>query len=433
MNMISNDRRIEILPRSALKPDSKNPRRHSDKQIEQIISSLRRFGFRGALIVDDQNRLVVGNAVLEAMRRLEMDEVPVIRETFLSDAERRAFALAHNRLAELGEWDPEALDDELRFLFDSDVSFDGTGFELKDLDLSLGDPPQDELMELPSTGPAVSRPGDLWHIGEQRLLCGDARHFETFETLLGGDRARIVFGDLPYNVPIDGHVGGNGRNVPREFAMASGEMNPAEFTGFLRSIFRNCVFFSVAGSIHYQCMDWRHSREILDAADGIYTEFKQLVVWAKPSGGQGAFYRSRHELVFVFKSGRARHINNFGLGSGGRYRTNVVEYPGAAGFRRGRKRDLADHCTVKPTAMVADFLIDCSNPGDLVLDPCAGSGTTLLAAHHTRRRGAAIEIDPLYVDTAIRRLMEASGQTAMLTDGRTFEEVSSDREVCAHD
>jgi DNA modification methylase len=175
-------------------------------------------------------------------------------------------------------------------------------------------------------------------------------------------------------------------------------------------------------------MDWRHAREILDAADGVYDEFKQLVVWVKTNGAMGTFYRSRHELVFVFKAGKGKHTNNFGLGETGRYRTNVVEYAGANTFRKGRAEDLAAHSTVKPTAMVADFLLDCSNRGDLVVDPFIGSGTTLLAAHRTKRRGAGIELDPLYVDTALKRLAAASGLTPVLAgDGRTFDEIAAER------
>lgn len=266
---------------------------------------------------------------------------------------------------------------------------------------------------------AVIRPGDLWLIGPHRLYCGDAREVASWEAMLGDERASLVFADAPYNVPIDGFVSGNGQNHHREFVAGAGEMSPPEFTTFLRSIFKCCVRFSVPGSIHYQCMDWRHVRELLDAADGIYSEYKQLIVWKKDNGGQGSFYRSQHELVFVFKSGKGKHINNFKLGETGRYRTNVVEYAGANTFRKGRDTDLAAHSTVKPTAMVIDFLLDCSNPGDLVVDPCLGSGTTLLAAHHAGRRGAGLELDPLYCDVALQRLSSVMGVEPTLDgDGR---------------
>jgi DNA modification methylase len=237
----------------------------------------------------------------------------------------------------------------------------------------------------------------------------------------------MVFSDPPYNVKIDSNVSGLGTVRHREFAEASGEMTAAEFIAFLRTVFRNCVRFSVDGSIHYQCMDWRHMREMLDAADGVYDQLKQLIVWSKDNASMGTFYRSQHELLFVFKADRGRHINNFGLGEKGRYRTNVWTYAGANSFRKGRAQDLADHPTVKPQALVADAILDCSNRGDLILDPFSGSGTTLVAAHRTGRLGAAIELDPLYVDTNLRRLAAASGLIPVHADGRTFEVVAAER------
>lgn len=429
MSMILNHPQLEMLPLSELHLNPSRVRKRGKKQIEQLVSSLRRFGFRGAILVDDDGMIVAGNGMFEAATAAGYTEVPVIRMSFLNDAERRAFIVAHNRLAELSEWDDEKLKAELEFLFEHDLHLDGTGFDLSALDFSIGEEaPAEELIELPTAETcAVSQLGDLWHIGDElRLFCGDARDSASYEALLAGERAKLVFGDAPYNVKIDGHVGGNGKVKPREWAMATGEMSPAEFTTFLRAVFRNCVRCSTEGSLHLQCMDWRHLREILDAGDGVYSEFKQLVVWAKPTGGQGAFLRSRHELILIFKSGRGKHVNN--VLSSGRYRTNVVEYKGANGFYKGRARDLADHSTIKPTALVADFLLDFSNPGDLVLDPFSGSGTTLWACHKTRRRGAAIEIDPVFVDTGLRRLKDATGLVAVHADGRTFDEVAADRQ-----
>jgi DNA modification methylase len=422
---------IELVSRTSLIPNPRNARTHNRKQIRQIAASIRKFGFVVPIVIDDGGNIVAGHGRWEASAELGLTEVPAIRVCFLTDADRRAFAIAENRIAELSGWDEALLAHELRFLLDDGFELEITGFSTCDLDFAIAeDVPamETETVELPDPSiDAISRPGDLWLIGPHRLYCGDSREVASFEALLGGERAALVFGDAPYNVPIDGHVSGNGRVHHREFQMASGEMSPAEFTYFLRSVFRLCVRFSNDGSIHYQCMDWRHLREILDAADGVYSQFKQLLVWNKRNAGQGAFYRSQHELILVFKSGRAKHINNFGLGETGRYRTNVLDYPGANGFYRGRDRDLADHATVKSTALVADLLRDCSNRGDLILDPFAGSGTTLIAAHHTGRRGAAIEIDPLYVDTAIRRLTVASSTTAIHADGRQFDEVADDR------
>lgn len=427
-----NHPRVELLATSALKPNPRNARTHTDKQIDQIAASIKCFGWLVPIVIEDSGMILAGHGRWLAAQRLGLAEVPVIRAGHLTDEDRRAFALAENRIAQLSGWDDKLLAEELNILFEGGYNIEITGFSTTDLDFSVPEAKEEdkpESVELPDPDAvAVTRPGDLWQIGPHRLYCGDARDAGSYESLLGDERADIVFCDPPYNVPIDGFVSGNGKVRHREFVMAAGEMSPAEFTGFLRAIFRNCVRFSRDGSIHYHCMDWRHCREILDAGDGVYSQFKQLVVWVKNNGGQSAFYRSRHELVFVFKSGKARHLNNFGLGETGRYRTNVVEYAGANTFRKGREADLAAHSTVKPTALVADFLLDCSNRGDLVLDPCIGSGTTLIAAHKTRRRGAGIEIDPLYVDTALRRLSEASGLVPILAgDERAFDEIAAAR------
>lgn len=423
--------RVEMIATSTLAANPNNARTHSDKQVMQIAASIARFGWLVPIIVDATNVIAAGHGRWLAARQMNLPEVPVIRAEFLTDQDRRAFALAENRIAQLSGWDDMILAQELTILFEGGYTLDITGFTTADLDFSLPEEKvtdQPEQVELPDPAvSAVSRPGDLWLIGPHRLYCGDARDVTSCEALLGDERAKLVFADCPYNVPIDGHVCGNGRNRHREFMLGAGEMTPPEFTAFLRAIFRNCVRFSKSGSIHYHCMDFRHIREMLDAADGVYDEYKQLIVWDKGQGGQGAFYRAAHELVFVFKAGKGRHTNNFGLGEKGRYRTNVVRYAGANSFRKGRARDLADHSTIKPTSLVADFLLDCSNRGDLVFDPCVGSGTTLIAAHKTGRRGAAIEIDPGYVDTALRRLADASGLEIVHADGRSFAAVAADR------
>lgn len=342
-----------------------------------------------------------------------------------------AFAIADNCIAELPGWNDKLLAKELKALLDSGYDLNITGFTTADL--HIGPISEDftekhKAVELPDPeAVAISREGDLWRVGPHRLYCGNSRDPKSFEIVLGCELATMIFSDGPYNVPIVGHVSGLGKVQHREFAEAVGEMSPAEFTAFQRIVMRNCARFSSRRSIHYHCMDWKHMREILDAADGVYAEFKQLVVWQKDNAGMGTFYRSQHELMFVFKSGKGKHINNFGLGQTGRYRTNVWSYAGANTFRKGRAEDLAAHPTVKNLALVADAILDCSNRGDLILDPFSGSGTTLAAAHHTGRRGAAIELDPLYVDTGLRRLCATSGLTAIHADGRSFDAVAADR------
>jgi DNA modification methylase len=285
---------------------------------------------------------------------------------------------------------------------------------------------------LPETdaGEPVSRPGDLWKLGSHRLLCGDATDAESFALLLGDARAEMVFTDPPYNVPIGGHVSGLGKIQHAEFAMASGEMSESAFIGFLATVMRNLADFSIDGSIHYLCMDWRHSFELLTAARGVYTDLKNLCVWNKDNGGMGSLYRSKHELVFVYKNGTAPHVNNVELGKHGRYRTNVWGYAGVNSFGKNRTSELAMHPTVKPVALVADAIKDCSTRGGIVLDCFAGSGSTLIAAERTGRRGYAIEYEPKYVDVAIRRFEDLTGEDAVhLASGLTFTQMADWRVI----
>ncbi len=421
---------IALVSISALRTNPRNARKHPAKQIEQLAAAIDKFGWLVPIITDETGMIVAGHGRLEAAKALKLKEVPTIRAEFLTDADRRAFILAENRIAQLAGWDSELLNEELSYFLDIGYDLEITGFTVANIDFAIDAAAQTpEQVELPDPAiEAVSRSGDLWQIGQHRLYNGDALEVASYEALLGGETADMVFADPPYNVPIAGHVSGLGKKIHREFAQASGEMTKGQFTGFLRGVFRNLARFSQAASIHYHCMDWRHMREMLDAADGVYSQFKQLVVWNKGQGAMGTFYRSQHELVFVFKSGSGRHINNFGLGEKGRVRTNVWDYAGANTFRKGRAKDLEDHPTVKPTAMVLDAIRDCSHRGDLILDPFCGSGTTLIAAHRAGRRGAGIELDPVYVDVALRRMRDASGLEAVLAgDGRTFTEIAAER------
>ena len=414
-----------------LKPRAGNPRTHSKKQVAQIANAIRRFGFTNPVLVDDANRIIAGHGRVEAAKTVGLDQVPTVRLSAMSEAEVRAYVIADNRLAENAGWDRALLGLELQYLTELEIDFDVTvtGFDLPDIDLLIGelslaaegDDPADAIVEV-AAGPAISRPGDIWQIGSHRLICGDSTQFETFQRLLGTARAQMVFTDPPYNVPIAGHVGGLGSIQHREFAMASGEMSQAEFTDFLRSVFGHLAAFSVDGAIHFQCMDWRHVPEILAAGTAAYADLKNICVWAKNNGGMGSLYRSQHEFVFVFKSGTAPHINNIELGKHGRYRTNVWSYAGVNAFGEDRG-DLSLHPTVKPVAMVADAIRDCSHRRGIVLDAFLGSGTSFIAAEKTGRRGYGIEIDPAYCDVAIRRLRAVCGLEAILeASGRPFAE-----------
>jgi DNA modification methylase len=387
------------------------------------------------VLVDADLKVIAGHGRLLAARQLGLCEVPTIGLEHLTAEQARAFAIADNRLTENASWDEKLLGEQLRELseLDLDFSLEATGFEIGEIDLLIEDAvaksdPADDVPS-PAPGPAVCRPGDLWHLGHHRILCGSAIEDHAYEILMGVDRAAAVFADPPYNVPIDGHASGLGAIHHREFAMASGEMDQAAFTEFLRQVCALLARYSCDGSLHYLCMDWRHTRELLDAAQPVYAEWKNLCVWAKDNAGMGALYRSQHELVFVFKHGRARHRNNVQLGKHGRDRSNLWQYPGARSLSRTSEEGnlLALHPTVKPVRLVADALLDCTARGEVVLDPFLGSGTSLLAAERVGRVCRGIEIDPLYVDTAIRRWQAHTGEEARHDQtGRSFDAIAAE-------
>lgn len=434
------DLRIEHKPIGTLKPFERNARKHSTRQIQQIAASIRQFGFTNPVLIDADNQIIAGHGRVEAAKLLELTEVPTIRLDHLSEAQKRAYIIADNKLAELAGWDPDILKIEFQFLSSIELAFDIeiTGFDTAEIDLVLGgdksapaDPEADEIPE-PTDGPVVSRHGDLWLLGKHRLLCADARDPAAYERLLAGEKAQLVFTDPPYNVPIDGNVTGKGRIHHREFAMASGEMSGDEFTAFLTSVLTNLADASEDGSIHFICMDWRHLLELLTAGRERYVELKNICVWNKSNAGMGSFYRSQHELVLVFKNGTAPHINNFGLGERGRYRTNIWPYAGVNSLKASRMDELAMHPTVKPVALVADAIRDCSKRNRIVLDAFIGSGTTVIAAEKTGRLAYGLEIDPAYVDGAVRRYEVYTGETAVLAEtGQTFAEVVAARASCA--
>ena len=434
---MSHDLHIEVRRVDELKPSPRNPRTHSAKQIRQIADSIKTFGFTNPLLIDSDDNVIAGHGRLRAARQLGMETVPTIRFEQLSKEKVRALLVADNRLAELAGWDEDLLALEVLELskLELDFELEVLGFETAEIDFMIGtakkDDEPDPADEMPVVDPnasAVSRPGDLWGIDRHRLLCGDALDESAYARLLGDQKARVVFVDPPYNVPIDGHVSGLGRHRHGEFAMARGEMDKVEFTAFLERSLRHHTNYSLDGAIHFVCMDWRHVGELLSAAGTIYTEYKNLCVWEKTNAGMGSLYRSQHELVGVFKVGTAPHVNNIELGRHGRYRTNIWRYAGANSFGSERDKNLAMHPTVKPVRLVADAILDCSRRGDVVLDGFAGSGTTLLAAERTGRAGYALEIDPLYVDVALRRMAEYAGIEAVHVEtGKSFDEIAGQR------
>lgn len=417
---------IEQVPISDLKPNSRNARKHPDKQIAMLARNMDTFGFLVPCLIDENNQLLTGGARTIAAQRLGMTTIPVIRVRHLNDAEKRAFVIADNKLAESAIWDADVLRTELQFLSDMNINFDFSivGFETAEIDIIL-DNAADSSDDAPHDtydGAAITQPGDLWIAGPHRIFCGDALASASYDALLGDARARLVFTDPPYNVSIK-DIGGAGSIQHRQFAMASGEMASDQFTAFLSQAAQNLASHTVDGSLHYVCMDWRHCGEIIAAGKAVYSELKNICVWRKTNAGMGSLYRSQHEFVFVFKNGTASHINNINLGNHGRNRSNVWDYGGINGFSKHRGELLAMHPTVKPVALIADVLKDASHRGDIVLDVFGGSGSTLIAAEKTKRRGALIEIDPRYIDIAVRRWQALTGQDAVCANsGMTFAE-----------
>ena len=402
---------IEQLDPAALRPWERNARTHSRKQLKQIADSIRTFGFTNPVLIDQTNTILAGHGRVEAAKALGLDTVPCIRIEHMTEAEKRAYVIADNKLALSARWDEELLAQELQGLLATEnIGFDigVIGFEVAEIDSLIeelipeepGDPDDDLVPEI---APRRVNMGDIWQLGAHRLACGDALDPAVVSGLMDGELARMAFSDPPYNVKNDGHVGGSGKIKHREFAMASGEMTEPEFTDFLAKAFQGMADHSLDGAIHYFCMDWRHMGEMLAAGHAVYDEMKNLIVWAKDNGGMGTFYRSRHELIFVFKKGTAPHVNSFELGQHGRYRTNVWNYRGVNTMRAGRMEELQLHPTVKPVQMIADAIKDVSGRGEIVLDVFGGSGSTLIAAEKTGRRARLIELDPIYCDRILAR------------------------------
>jgi DNA modification methylase len=431
--------KIVYQPIALLKPSPRNCRTHSKHQIRQIAKSIDRFGFNAPVLVDAENQLIAGHGRVEAARQLGMKEVPTIRLDQLTPDQIRAYMIADNQIALNAGWDEQMLAIEFQELLaidGADFDITDTGWEIAEIDRILDEfksssEPEEAPPEPDSDLAPITRSGDLWLLGKHRISCGNSLHQSTYRQLMGNRRAAVVFTDPPFNVPINGHAGGNGAIQHREFAMASGEMSESEFVSFLDGSMRRLIEFSANNSVHYLCMDWRHMGELLAAAKQNYDEFLNLCAWVKNQAGMGSFYRSQHELIAVFRKGTGSHRNNIQLGKFGRNRSNVWQYPGIQTLSKQSDEGnlLAMHPTVKPIVMVADAILDCSARGEIVLDAFLGSGTTLMAAERVGRICCGIEIDPKYVDVAVRRWQKYTGEAAIHAEtGKRFDEIARERE-----
>jgi DNA modification methylase len=408
---------IESASICNLTPSRRNVRTHSKRQIGQLADSIKRFGWLVPIVIDEHATILCGHARTEAAKVLGLKRVPVIVRTGLTDAEKRALAIADNKIAANAGWDLQGLAEELAELsallpeVDLDVSI--TGFETVEIDklhYDLVDPEEEPSDQTPTPSKvAVTRAGDVWRLGQHRLACGDARDGNAIRLLMRGAKAAMGFADPPYNVPTS-TIQGRGRIRHPDFMAASGEMSSAEFTGFLATTLGHAAKHCQDGAIFFVFTDWRHFVELHEAGNKSFAEKKNVVVWNKTNAGQGTFYRSQYELIFVFKVG------------------NVWTYAGVNTFRTGRMDDLGAHPTVKPVALVADAMRDCSRRGDIILDPFMGSGTTIMAAERVGRRAYGMELDPVYVDVAIRRWQAFTKQDAVLEGtSKTFDDVATAR------
>lgn len=436
----SSKRKIGIVyhPIGALKLDPNNPRQHPKKQIRQLAASIAAFGFVTPVGVDANLKVIIGHGRVLAGRHLGLAEVPTVCLDHLTEAQAKAYGLADNKLQESAIWDAPLLSKQFQDLAGADIEFDLeiTGFETTEIDLLLegtssaaSEKKRDVADEVPgpSGHPLVSCAGDLWALDKHFLFCGNALDAKSYATLLKGEKAAAVFIDPPFNLKIEGCVSGLGKVKHKDFAMAVGEMTEAEFISFLTQTCTLLSKHSVNGAMSFICMDWRHAFELLSAGRSIY-ELKNICIWNKDRGGMGSFYRGQHEMVFVYKNGTAKSRNNVQLGRYGRDRTNVWSFPSANSTSKSSEEGnlLHDHPTPKPVALVAEAILDVTARGDIVLDTFLGSGTTLMAAERTRRICYGMELEPMFVDTSIRRWQKLTGQAARhVATGRTFAEMGA--------
>lgn len=431
MSIVHNAKHITLLSTSALVPYPRNPRKHSRAQVRALAKSIKAFGFNAPILIDKTRQILAGHGRIEAAKLLGIETVPVIFLEHLNPTQAQAYMLADNKLTDESSWDDPILAVNLKELTELALDFDieATGFEAPEIDIRIqsledaGTTEKADEFDI-AEGPAITVPGDTWITGPHRVFCGDALLSQSYTALFGEEKAAAAFTDPPFNLRIHGHVSGNGQTTHREFPMASGEMSEAEFTGFLTTSLSNICTHTTPGALIYACMDWRHMGEILAAGRLAACDLINLCVWVKTNGGMGSLYRSRHELVVVFRNGNEPHLNNVQLGRFGRNRSNVWNYAGANTFgRKGAEL----HPTIKPIALVADAILDSTKRGDIVLDPFLGSGTTLLAAERTHRRCYGIELDPLYVDTAIERWQRLTGRKAHSHLGETYDMIKERR------
>ena len=422
---------VEYLPTDQLRPADNVTRRHTRVQLRKLAQGIAEHGFIVPVTVYGANIIASGHARWEAAKLAGLSEIPTIRLEHLTDEQARLFAIADNKLTEGGTWDLDALRIEFAAIQVTapTIELDSSGFTIGERDVLVGRHRVADLADLDDLPEAardapVSRLGDIWVLGRHRVVCGDATDPDVITAVVDGKLVRAVVSDPPFNVKIAGNVSGLGKAKHPEFAMASGEMTKSEFVEFLRRSIATTQPHLIDGALLFLFQDWRHIADLVAAAEACDLDQLNLLIWAKTNAGMGTFYRSAHELIGLFKHGNGKHTNNVELGRYGRNRTNVLNYPGVNTFTKGRAQALALHPTVKPVALLADLILDASGPGEIILDPFGGSGSTLIAAEKTDRTAYLVELSPVYVDVIVKRFQEATGMPAVhAVSGRTFAEL----------
>lgn len=412
---------LEFVKIDEIKILKKNPRKHSEKQIQKLINSIKKNGFLQVILINHKKELITGEARLIALKKLGYDEVPVFIVENISDETIRAYRIIDNRISEDAEWDYNLLKEEIDNLIKFDFTLESLGFESIDYDKiyfkeSYSKKHKENYTEdnnwIEKNIPKRVKLGDLYRMGDHFLFCGDSLNAKSFSILMQGEKAKIVVTDPPYNCSINKTVCGLGKIQHKEFQMASGEMSDKEFADFISNFMKNLVEYSTSGSLHYMFIDWRGINILLTQALMIYSELINILCWDKGTGGMGSFYRSQHELIPILKNGTDKHQNHIQLGKYGRYRTNILSYPGIRVTNPASLELLKLHPTVKSVPLIHDILLDASSENDIVLDCFGGSGSTLIAAERCKRRARLIELEPRYCDVIIYRYEEETGKKA---------------------
>src|SRR5262249_25182529 len=377
---ISRDLKPRLVPIENLNLLGRETRKHPAQQLRKLAACIDRFGFVLPVVTDQNLRVVGGWGLVLAARQSGLTEVPVVCITDLSEAELRVLRLALNRIAEDSSWDHQALTLEFSEILElaPEIELEFTGFEIGEIDTVLEDSldQEDELPPIDSASNPVTRPGDVWVLGDHLVLCGAALVPESYARLLASCKAEMVFTNPAVPTTAD-NLSAFGA-VERADSLMVGKPFSAEFVPFLRTSLGHAASHSADGALHCVCTDWRHAKALITAAEQIYSEWKDLCVSIDKNTGTGSLYESGHELIFGFKVGTAPHVNNVSRGRSRRHRTNVWNY--------GSQAPVATATATKPVAMIADAIRDFSNPGGLILDPFGGVGTTLIAAEETGRR-----------------------------------------------